>query len=67
MGFINSQLGGKYFFIGILVLLVIIILILTMCKEEPLTVGTRDQIDHSRNAPFQPESRELRRAADKED
>ncbi|XP_022866000.1 protein disulfide-isomerase 5-2-like, partial [Olea europaea var. sylvestris] len=67
MGFINSQLGGKYFFISILVLLVIIILILTMCKEEPLTVGTRDQIDHSRNAPFQPETRELRRAADKED
>ncbi|KAL2467623.1 Protein disulfide-isomerase 5-2 [Forsythia ovata] len=67
MGFINSQLGGKYFFISILVLLVIITLIITMGKEEPLTVGTRDQIDHSRNAPSQPEARESRRDADKED
>ncbi|KAL2456723.1 Protein disulfide-isomerase 5-2 [Abeliophyllum distichum] len=67
MGFINSQLGGKYFFISILVLLVIITLIITMGKEEPLTVGTRDQIDHSRNVPSQPEARESRRATDKED
>ncbi|CAA2998834.1 disulfide isomerase-like 5-2 [Olea europaea subsp. europaea] len=49
------------------VLLVIIMMILTMGKEEPLTVGTRDQMDHSRNAPSQSEAREPHRVTDKED
>ncbi|KAI3464388.1 hypothetical protein Pfo_021051 [Paulownia fortunei] len=57
MGFINSQFGVKIVLIFIFVVLVMV-LILSMTKEEPLTVGTRDQVDDGRSSTFQPETRD---------
>ncbi|XP_073285883.1 protein disulfide-isomerase 5-2-like [Primulina huaijiensis] len=66
MGFLKSQLGATFVLILICLVLVIVVL-LSMAKEEPLTVGTRDQVNDARSVALQPESREPRRTTDKED
>lgn len=66
MGFINSHFGGRLALILIFVVLVMV-LILMMTKEEPLTVGTRDQSADGRSSTSQPETREPRRETVKED
>ncbi|KAL0360098.1 UNVERIFIED_CONTAM: protein disulfide-isomerase 5-2 [Sesamum radiatum] len=65
MGFLNSQIGVKIVLIFIFVALVML-MIFSMSKEEPLTVGTREQVDE-RSSTSQPESAELLRSALKED
>ncbi|KAL2231890.1 protein disulfide isomerase-like 5-2 [Sesamum indicum] len=65
MGFLNSQIGVKIVLIFIFVALVML-MIFSMTKEEPLTVGTREQVDE-RSSTSQPESAELLRSALKED
>lgn len=62
-GFIKSQTGVRLVLIIIFAVLVLI-LIMTMAKEEPLTVGTRDHASDQRS---QPETRDTRRDAAKED
>ncbi|KAK6116653.1 hypothetical protein DH2020_049587 [Rehmannia glutinosa] len=61
MGFMSSQLGVKIVFIFMFVTLVMI-MILWMTKEEPLTVGTRDQADDGRSStsPQKPETRRIK-------
>ncbi|XP_073145278.1 protein disulfide isomerase-like 5-2 [Henckelia pumila] len=67
MGFLKSQLGITVVLILICFVLMVVV-ILSMAKEEPLTVGTRDQVnDSTRSVAMQPESRELLRPTDKED
>ncbi|KAH6759388.1 PDI-like 5-2 [Perilla frutescens var. frutescens] len=65
-GFIKSQSGVRLVLILIFVVLVMV-LIMTMAKEEPLTVGTRDQAAGETSSMPQPETREARRDAVKED
>lgn len=63
-GFIKSQSGMRLVLIIIFVVLVLV-LIMTLAKEEPLTVGTRDHAGGERLS--QPETRDSRRDAAKED
>ncbi|XP_042031536.1 protein disulfide isomerase-like 5-2 [Salvia splendens] len=65
-GFIKSQIGVRLFLMILFVILVVV-LILMMAKEEPLTVGTRDHATGERSSASQPETRESRRDAVKED
>ncbi|KAL1533804.1 Protein disulfide isomerase-like 5-2 [Salvia divinorum] len=65
-GFIKSQIGVRLFLMILFVVLVVV-LILMMAKEEPLTVGTRDHATDGRSSASQPETRESRRDAVKED
>ncbi|XP_047961276.1 protein disulfide isomerase-like 5-2 [Salvia hispanica] len=65
-GFIKSQIGVRLFLMILFVILVVV-LILMMAKEEPLTVGTRDHATDERSSASQPETREPRRDAVKED
>lgn len=51
----------------ILFVILVVVLILMMAKEEPLTVGTRDHTTDERSSASQPETREPRRDAVKED
>ncbi|KAK4433625.1 protein disulfide-isomerase 5-2 [Sesamum alatum] len=64
IGLIRSQMGVKLAFVLIFALLVVV-LIPTMTKEEPLTVGTRDQVQEEMSSTL-PETRALR-ATVKED
>lgn len=66
VGFINSQFGVKLALIFILVV-VVMALILFMTKEEPLTVGTRDQSDDASGSASRPETREQHHDTLKED
>ncbi|KZV42814.1 protein disulfide isomerase [Dorcoceras hygrometricum] len=66
MGFLKSQLGVTSVLI-LICLVILIVVIMWIAKEEPLTVGTRDQVNDARSAALQPESRDLRRTTDKED
>lgn len=66
VGFINSQFGVKLALIFILVV-VMMALILFMTKEEPLTVGTRDQSDDASGSAPRPETREQHHDTLKED
>jgi protein disulfide-isomerase A1 len=65
MGFINSLLGVRSIYILVFVVAVLI-LILTIGKEEPLRVGTRDPADHTTSSSSEAEIRE-RLVDDKED
>ncbi|GFP81374.1 protein disulfide isomerase-like 5-2 [Phtheirospermum japonicum] len=60
MSFIKSNIGVKIFLIFLFVLLVMILILSTM-KEEPLTVGTREQSEDRRTSTFSTED------TDKED
>ncbi|KAL1831104.1 hypothetical protein ACET3Z_000755 [Daucus carota] len=62
MGFIKSLIGIRSVYILVFVI-AMIMLILTIGKEEPLRVGTREQL----NAVSEAERRELHSSADKED
>ncbi|CAA3012920.1 disulfide isomerase-like 5-2 [Olea europaea subsp. europaea] len=64
--FIGSQMGIRLVFMIIFVVAVMI-LILTIGKEEPPRVGRRDQVDHGGSSVSQKEAIELLRATDKED
>ncbi|KAA8546309.1 hypothetical protein F0562_002952 [Nyssa sinensis] len=66
MGYINSLIGIRTVYIIVFVVAVIM-LIQTINKEEPLRVGTRDQVDHASSSTSQAESREVHRSGDKED
>ncbi|KAK1371818.1 Thioredoxin domain-containing protein [Heracleum sosnowskyi] len=62
MGFIKSLIGIRSMYILVFVI-AMIFLILTIGKEEPLRVGTREQL----SAVSETERRELHSSADKED
>ncbi|CAI0554434.1 unnamed protein product [Linum tenue] len=63
MSFINSLIGVRLVYI--LVFLVgVFMLIQSICKEEPLTVGTRDSVDHTTTTTTASEGERTR---DKED
>lgn len=64
--FIGSQMGIRLVLMIIFVVAVMI-LILTIGKEEPPRVGRRDQVDHGGSSVSQKEAIELLRATDKED
>ena len=66
MGYINSLIGIRSIYIFVFVVAVIM-LIQTIGKEEPLTVGTRDQVDHASSSTSQGESKEVPRLGEKED
>ncbi|XP_057469829.1 protein disulfide-isomerase 5-2 [Actinidia eriantha] len=66
MGYINSLIGIRTVYIFVFVVAVIM-LIQTIGKEEPLTVGTRDQVDHASSSTSQGESKEVPRSGEKED
>uniref|UniRef100_A0A5B7A5Z6 Thioredoxin domain-containing protein n=1 Tax=Davidia involucrata TaxID=16924 RepID=A0A5B7A5Z6_DAVIN len=66
IGYINSLIGIRTVYIIVFVVAVIM-LIQTINKEEPLRVGTRDQVDHASSSTSQAESREVHRSGDKED
>ncbi|PSS00162.1 Protein disulfide-isomerase [Actinidia chinensis var. chinensis] len=66
MGYINSLIGIRTIYIFVFVVAVIM-LIQTIGKEEPLTVGTRDQVDHASSSTSQGESKEVPRLGEKED
>lgn len=66
MDFMKSQFGVKIILIVIFLVLVSV-LVLMLAKEEPLTVGTRDQADERRSSTPQQETRELRGTNVKED
>lgn len=59
IGFIKSQLGVILVFVLISIVLVVV-LIVSMTKDEPVSVGTREQVDEGRSSTLQPETRELR-------
>ncbi|XP_057793567.1 protein disulfide isomerase-like 5-2 [Salvia miltiorrhiza] len=65
-GFIKSQIGVRLFLMLLFVVLVVVLIVM-MAKEEPLTVGTRDHATDGRSSASQPETRESRRDAVKED
>ncbi|KAM7507606.1 hypothetical protein LguiA_018059 [Lonicera macranthoides] len=65
MGYIHSLIGVRSIYIVVFVVAVMM-LILTIGKEEPLRVGTRDPADQARGSTSAAESRE-RLVADKED
>lgn len=62
MGFIKSLIGTRSMYILVFVI-AMIMLILTVGKEEPLRVGTREQL----RAVSEAERREQHSSADKED
>lgn len=66
MDFINSQRGGRYVLILIFVVLVMV-LIRSTNMEEPPTVRIRDQVDDAKSSTVHPETKDLRRNANKED
>uniref|UniRef100_A0A5B7A3F8 Thioredoxin domain-containing protein n=1 Tax=Davidia involucrata TaxID=16924 RepID=A0A5B7A3F8_DAVIN len=66
VGYINSLIGIRTVYIIVFVVAVIM-LIQTISKEEPLRVGTRDQVDHASSSTSLAESREVHRPGDKED
>lgn len=65
MGYINSLIGVRSIYIVVFVVAVMM-LILTIGKEEPIRVGTRDLADQASGSISAAESRE-RLVADKED
>ncbi|KAH6836023.1 PDI-like 5-2 [Perilla frutescens var. hirtella] len=56
----NSKLGAMLLLLVICIVLVVV-LIFAMVKDEPLTVGTREQVVEGRSSALQPESAELLR------
>lgn len=66
MGYINSLIGIRTVYIFVFVV-VVIMLIQTISKEEPLRVGTRDQSDHASSSASPAESKEMNQSREKED
>ncbi|KAL7128456.1 hypothetical protein ABFS83_14G318600 [Erythranthe nasuta] len=56
MGFMKSPIGVIIVLLAICLVLVVVV-ILSMFKEEPLTVGTRDQVDQGMSPKLHPELR----------
>ncbi|KAL7086323.1 hypothetical protein ACP275_14G332300 [Erythranthe tilingii] len=56
MGFMKSPIGVIIVLLAMCLVLVVVV-ILSMFKEEPLTVGTRDQVDQGMSPMLQPELR----------
>jgi len=65
IGFINSLIGMRTVFMIVFVV-VVVMLIQTINKEEPLRVGTRDRADHASGSDSEAESK-VHRSGDKED
>lgn len=66
MGFIKSLIGIRSIYIIVFVIAVIM-LILTIGGEEPLRVGTYEQLDNASSTMSQVERREQHSLVDKED
>ncbi|KAG8378414.1 hypothetical protein BUALT_Bualt08G0134900 [Buddleja alternifolia] len=58
MGFVKSNIGVQILFIFLFVVIVMVMILAITTKEEPLTVGTRDQVDDGSSSTPQPETRE---------
>ncbi|WMV34777.1 hypothetical protein MTR67_028162 [Solanum verrucosum] len=65
MGFINSMIGIGT--VTIIVFVVAVVMIIQSLKEEPLTVGTRDEGDHPSSSTSQAEARQPLRSGEKQD
>ncbi|XP_004241830.1 protein disulfide isomerase-like 5-2 [Solanum lycopersicum] len=65
MGFINSMIGLGT--VTIIVFVVAVVMIIQSLKEEPLTVGTRDEGDHPSSSTSQTEARQPLRSGEKQD
>ncbi|KAK6787218.1 hypothetical protein RDI58_015743 [Solanum bulbocastanum] len=65
MGFINSMIGMGT--VTIIVFVVAVVMIIQSLKEEPLTVGTRDEGDHPSSSTSQAEARQPLRTGEKQD
>ncbi|XP_015079315.1 protein disulfide isomerase-like 5-2 [Solanum pennellii] len=65
MGFINSMIGLGT--VTIIVFVVAVVMIIQSLKEEPLTIGTRDEGDHPSSSTSQTEARQPLRSGEKQD
>ncbi|KAL3366229.1 hypothetical protein AABB24_011073 [Solanum stoloniferum] len=65
MGFINSMIGIGT--VTIIVFVVAVVMIIQSLKEEPLTVGTRDEGDHPSSSTSQKEARQPLHSGEKQD
>ncbi|XP_049409373.1 protein disulfide isomerase-like 5-2 [Solanum stenotomum] len=65
MGFINSMIGIGT--VTIIVFVVTVVMIIQSLKEEPLTVGTRDEGDHPSSSTSQKEARQPLHSGEKQD
>lgn len=65
MGFVNSMIGVGT--VTIIVFVVAVVMIIQSLKEEPLTVGTRDEGDYPSSSNSQPEARQPLRSGEKQD
>ncbi|PHT45705.1 Protein disulfide-isomerase 5-2 [Capsicum baccatum] len=65
MGFVNSMIGVGT--VTIIVFVVAVVMIIQSLKEEPLTVGTRDEGDYPSSSTSQPEARQPLRSGEKQD
>ncbi|XAR55638.1 hypothetical protein NMG60_11035769 [Bertholletia excelsa] len=66
MGYIKSLIGMRTLYIFIFVV-ILIVLIQYIGKEEPLGVGTRDQADHASSSASWDETKDILQAGEKED
>lgn len=66
MGYISSLIGIRSVYI-IVFLVAAFMIIRTIGKEEPLRVGTRDQVDHASSSASEVESKGLFQSGEKED